>query len=98
MIENQEEIVLDSANNVLVGPNGYFKVVIDEFDGATVKSWHLEDSMGNVTMNLADRGKGKHIDLLVSVRCRTVTQFFSRIMGTLLIEQQAQIKALKEAK
>ena len=49
-------------------------------------------------MNLADRGKGKHIDLLVNVRCRTVTQFFSRIMGTLLIEQQAQIKALKEAK
>ena len=95
MIENQEEIVLDSANNVLVGPNDYFKVVIDEFDGTTVKAWHLEDSKGNVTMNLAERGKGKHIDLLVNVRCRTVTQFFSRMMVPLLIEQQAQIKALK---
>lgn len=98
MIENQEEIILDSANNVLVGPNEYFKVVIDEFDGTTVNAWHLEDSKGNVTMNLADRGKGKHIDLLVNARCRTVTQFVSRIMGALLIEQQAQIKALKTGK
>ena len=98
MIENKEEIVLDNANNVFVGPNGYFKILIDEFDGTTVKAWHLEDSKGNSTLNLSDRAKGKHIDLLVNVRCRTVTQFFSRMMSTLMIEQQAQIRALKADK
>lgn len=98
MIENTEEIILDNANNVLVGPDGYFKVVIDEFDGTAVKAWHLEDSKGNVTWNLADRAKGKHIDLLVNAKCRTVAHFVGRISTNLLIEQQAEIKALKAAK
>ena len=98
MVENQEEISLDYANNVLVGPNGYFRIVIDEFDGTTVKAWHLEDSKGNSTLNLSDRGKGQHIDLLVNARCRTVAQFVSRIMPVLMSEQQAEIRALKTAK
>ena len=97
MIENQEEIVLDSANNVLVGPEGYFKVVVDQIDGNVVKAWHLEDSKGNVTWNLASRAKGKNIDLLVNVRCRTVGHFIGRISNNLLIEQQPQFTALKIA-
>lgn len=97
-IENTEEIVLDNANNVLVGPDGYFKVVIDEIDGNIVKAWHLEDSKGNVSGNLANRAKGKNIDLLVNARCRTVGHFISRITPVLLIEQQAEIAALKAAK
>lgn len=95
MIENTEEIVLDNANNVFVGPNGYFKIVVDQFDGMTLQAWHLEDSKGNRTWNLADRAKGKHIDLLVNARCRTVGHFISRITPVLLAEQQAQIAALK---
>ena len=98
MIENNEEIVLDSANNVLVGPDGYFKIVIDEINGNVVKAWHLEDSKGNVTWNLADRAKGKNIDLLVNAKSRTVGHFIGRISTNLLIEQQAQITALRAAK
>ena len=98
MILNNEEIVLDSANNVLVGPDGYFKVVIDNIEGNVVKGWHLEDSKGNVTLNLVDRAKGKNIDLLVNARCRTVGHFIGRMSTTLIIEQQAQINALKATK
>ena len=98
MIENTEEIVLDSANNVLVGPNGYFKIVIDSIEGNMVKAWHLEDSKGNTTLNLADRAKGKHIDLLVNARCRTVGHFIGRMSTNLIIEQQAQLNAFKAAK
>ena len=43
MIANKEAIVLDGgANNVFVGPDNQFKIVIDEFDGTTVKAWHVE--------------------------------------------------------
>ncbi|MDR7865811.1 MAG: hypothetical protein RIN56_03280 [Sporomusaceae bacterium] len=97
MIENTEEIVLDMTNNVFVGPDAYFKVIIDEFDGTTVKAWHLEDSKGNITLNLADRAKGKHIDLLVNTRCRTVWHFVGRFAPMLVIEQYNQIKTLKTA-
>ncbi len=97
MIENTEEIVLDSANNVLVGPDGYFKVVIDKIDGNVLKAWHLEDSKGNATWNLAGRAKGKNIDLLVNARCRTVGHFIGRISNNLLIEQQPQFTTLKIA-
>ena len=44
---------MDSANNVFVGPNGYFKIVIDDFDGTKVNAWHFEDAEGNKSVNLA---------------------------------------------
>ena len=47
MIANKEPIVLDGgANNVFVGPNKHFSIVIDEFDGKIVKAWHIENSKG----------------------------------------------------
>ena len=95
MIENKEEIILDNANNVLVGPDNYFKVIIDEMDSNVVKAWHLEDSKGNQTLNLADRAKGKNIDLLVNARCRTVWHFIGRYAPMLVIDQQSQINAIK---
>ena len=98
MIENSEEIILDDANNVIVGPEGYFKVVIDEFDGTSVKEWHLEDSKGNKTLNLAGRAKGQNIDLLVNARCRTTAQFISRIATGLLIQLQAENNALRSTR
>lgn len=94
MLENKEEIVLDSTNNVFVGPDQYFKLVIDKFDGQTVSAWHVEDAKGNKTQNLADRAKGKNIDLMLNVNCRTVSHFVNRISGSLLTEQQAKITQL----
>ena len=94
MLENDKPIVLDAANNVFVGPNGYFKVVIDKFDGKTVSAWHVEDAKGNSTGDLAGRAQGKNIDLLINKNCRTVSHFMKRIALQVLAEQQKQIKEL----
>jgi hypothetical protein len=94
MVENVEPIVLDSTDNVFVGPGEYFKIVIDEFDGEAVQAWHLEDSMGNVTDNLV-QGDGMHIDLLVNKNCRTVWHFANRVAGNIIAAAQAEIAELK---
>jgi hypothetical protein len=95
MLENDEQIVLDAANNVFVGPNGYFKIVIDKFDGKTVQAWHLEDAEGNSSGNLVRRSGGKHIDLLVNKNCRTVAHFLKRIALDVIAEQQARLRKLE---
>ena len=38
---------------MFVGPNGYFKIVIDDFDGTRINAWHFEDADGNKSVNLA---------------------------------------------
>ena len=96
MLENDKQIVLDAANNVFVGPNGYFKVVIDDFDGKAVKAWHVEDAKGNSTGNLAARSGGTNVDLLINKDCRTVSHFMKRIALQVLAEQQKQIKELSK--
>ena len=50
---------------MFVGPNKHFSIVIDEFDGKIVKAWHIENSKGEKSPNLATRAGGKHIDLVV---------------------------------
>ncbi len=87
-------ILLDSTDNVFVGPNEYFKIVIDEFDGEAVQAWHLEDSLGNATDNLV-KGDGIHIDLLVNKNCRTVWHLASRVAPNIIGEEQALISELK---
>ena len=47
MLENKDEIELGKTSNVFAGPQDYYKVVIDDFDGKTIKAWHLEDKDGN---------------------------------------------------
>lgn len=90
MVANRDPIELDSANNVFVGPNGYFKIVIDSFDGKNVKAWHFEDPQGNKTRNLAGSSKGRNIDLLVSTNNnRTVAQFVSRMANRFYRENEA---------
>lgn len=49
---------------MFVGPNKHFSIVIDEFDGKIVKAWHIENSKGEKSPNLATRAGGKHIDLV----------------------------------
>ena len=55
---------------MFVGPNKHFSIVIDEFDGKIVKAWHIENSKGEKSPNLATRAGGKHIDLVVGVGAR----------------------------
>ena len=51
---------------MFVGPEGYFKVVIDDFDGKKVNAWHFEDADGNKSGNLAGFANGAHIDLVAN--------------------------------
>ncbi|EAX48281.1 hypothetical protein TcarDRAFT_2231 [Thermosinus carboxydivorans Nor1] len=95
MLENDEEIILDNTNNVFVGPNGYFKIVIDEFDGKVVKAWHVEDAKGNKTGNLAERAQGKNIDVLINTSNRTVAHFVGKMATKLIAEQEAKIAQLQ---
>ncbi len=101
MIANKDAIVLDSTNNVFVGPNQYFKIVIDSFDGTTIKAWHFEDPQGNKSANLAGSAKGKHIDLLVTKGNRTIQHFITRWADRFYAENeaaQAELAKLKEGK
>ena len=43
---------------MFVGPNKHFSIVIDEFDGKIVKAWHIENSKGEKSPNLATRAGG----------------------------------------
>ncbi|MFR0874845.1 MAG: hypothetical protein ACLSHC_09790 [Bilophila wadsworthia] len=45
---------------MFVGPNKHFSIVIDEFDGKIVKAWHIENSKGEKSSNLAP--PAVHID------------------------------------
>lgn len=86
MLENKDEIELGKADKTFVGPQGYYKVVIDDFDGKTIKAWHLEDKAGNKTANLAGRSQGQHIDAVVGDKCRSTSHFFGRVNSALLRE------------
>lgn len=86
-------MVLDSTNNVFVGPEGYFKIVIDEFDGENIKAWHFEDVEGNKSVNLAGFANGQHIDLLANIACSTVGTFATR-NAIKMIENEQQAKGL----
>lgn len=85
VIENTNEIVLDAANNVLVGPDGYFKIVIDEFDGNTIQAWHFEGPKGGASSNLADMSNGKHLDALININNSSVRDLFNEIAPTAIL-------------
>lgn len=95
MLENDEPIILDNTNNVFVGPNEYFKIVVEDFDGETVNSWYVEDAEGNKTANLSERAGGKHIDLLLGKGNRTVSFFIDKMKDSLLDELQLKVKELE---
>lgn len=72
MIENADPIVIEPGKAEISGPEGYFKIVIDDFDGTNVKAWHFEDAEGNKSPNLASFADGAHIDLLANFENRSI--------------------------
>ena len=60
-MENAEEIIFDAKNNTYDGPRSLFKIVVDEFDGTTISSWHVEDKYGEKSRNLGS-AKCKTLD------------------------------------
>lgn len=63
-MENADEIILDAKNNTYDGPRALFKIVVDEFDGTTISSWHVEDKYGEKSRNLGS-AKCKTLDAVV---------------------------------
>lgn len=51
MLINKQEIRL-KPGAAAEGPQGYFKIVIDRIEGDHVLGWHVEDRMGNRSVNL----------------------------------------------
>lgn len=51
MLVNKDEIRL-APGQVVAGPEGYFRVVVDRVDGDAVTSWRIEDRQGNRSIDL----------------------------------------------
>jgi hypothetical protein len=67
LFSNNEPVVLDADHPVYEGPKGYFKIVIDDFDGEAINSWHIETIYKGKTQktpNLAEF-KRNNIDVMV---------------------------------
>lgn len=78
ILDNREPIVLDADHPVFEGPEGYFQILIDDFDGEAINAWHLETKRKNKkgeweirkTPNLAEYPR-KNIDVMVGVNGTT---------------------------
>lgn len=70
ILDNPAPIVLDAKNRTYTGPEGYFKIVIDDFDGERIQAWHIEDKTGRKTPNLAEYPRN-NIDVMVGVNGTT---------------------------
>ena len=71
---------------MFAGPENYFRIVIDSFDGKQVKAWHFEDADGNKSPNLASFAKGHNIDLLANLENKTISPFALRLSLNMLYE------------
>jgi hypothetical protein len=72
ILDNAEPIILDEKNNIYTGPSGYFKIVVDDFDGEKINAWHIEDQTGMKTANLAEYPKN-NLDVMAGVNGTTET-------------------------
>ena len=78
ILDNKDPIVLDADNPTYEGPEGYFKIVVDDFDGEAINAWHLEAKRQNengewetkVTPNLAEYPR-KNLDVMLGVNGTT---------------------------
>jgi hypothetical protein len=78
ILDNKDPIVLDADNPEFDGPGGYFKIVIDDFDGEAINAWHIETKRKNKkgewitskTGNLAEYPRN-NIDVMVGVNGTT---------------------------
>jgi len=70
ILDNKDPIILDGRNNTFTGLDGYFKIVIDDFDGEAINAWHIEDQYGKTTPNLAEYPRD-NLDVMVGVNGTT---------------------------
>ncbi|MGD9157655.1 MAG: hypothetical protein PVG39_04555, partial [Desulfobacteraceae bacterium] len=78
LFTNSEPIVLDNDHRVYEGPDGYFKIVIDDFDGEAINAWHIETVYKGETYKTSNMAEFKRNNLDVMVGVNGTTESFLR--------------------
>ncbi len=78
LFTNNEPIVLDNDHRVYEGPEGYFKIVIDDFDGEAVNAWHIETVYKGETHKTSNMAEFKRNNIDVMVGVNGTTESFLR--------------------
>lgn len=91
ILDNAEPIILDEKNSVFSGPNEYFKIVVDDFDGEKINAWHIEDSTGMKTPNLAEYPRN-NLDVMVGVNGTTETFLRKTLLNRLAYREVWRLK------
>lgn len=91
ILDNAKPIVLDEKNNVLMGPDGYFKIVVDDFDGEKINDWHIEDRTGMKTPNLAEYPRN-NLDVMAGVNGTTETFLRKTLLNRLAYREIWRLK------
>jgi hypothetical protein len=91
ILDNEKPIILDEKNNVFQGPNGYFKIVVDDFDGEKINAWHIEDRMGKNTANLAEYPRN-NLDVMAGVNGTTESFLRKTLLNRLAYREVWRLK------
>jgi hypothetical protein len=91
ILDNAQTIILNEKNNVVVGPNGHFKIVVDDFDGEKINAWHIEDKTGMKTPNLAEYPRN-NLDVLAGVNGTTETFLRKTLLNRLAYREIWRLK------
>lgn len=91
ILDNAEPIILDEKNNSFLGPSGYFKIVVDDFDGEKINAWHLEDRTGMKTPNLAEYPRN-NLDVMAGVNGTTETFLRKTLLNRLAYRETWRLK------
>ncbi len=91
ILDNADPIVLDEKNNSYIGPNGYFKVVVDDFDGEKINAWHIEDKAGMRSANLAEYPRN-NLDMMGGVNGTTETFLRKTLLDRLAYREIWRLK------
>jgi len=91
ILDNANPIILDEKNTVYEGPNGYFKIVVDDFDGEKINAWHIEDRTGAKTPNLAEYPRN-NLDVMAGVNGTTETFLRKTLLNRLAYREVWRLK------
>jgi hypothetical protein len=91
ILDNEKPIVLNEKNNTFLGPKGYFKIVVDDFDGEKINAWHIEDSAGTKTPNLAEYPRN-NLDVMAGVNGTTETFLRKTLLNRLAYRETWRLK------
>jgi hypothetical protein len=91
ILDNAKPIILDEKHNVFWGPNKYFKIVVDDFDGEKINAWHIEDSTGMTTPNLAEYPRN-NLDVLAGINGTTETFLRKTLLDRLAYREVWRLK------